>query len=93
MQTLPPNAALILPTLKEAIREQERLHAVWLQDQVNDLNTKMVAEIEAIIKAHRDMAEYITHDVTSSVAGGVPFERPTSLPHLNQGDEDYEIDN
>ncbi len=88
MPTLPQNAALILPTLKEAIREQERLHAVWLQDEVTDLNTKMVKEIEAIIKAHKDMAEYITHDVTSSVV-----ERPVSFPHLNQGDEDYEIDN
>ena len=89
MQTLPPNAALILPTLKEAIREQERLHSVWLQDEVNDLNTKMVAEIESIIKAHKDMAEFITQpnkalSVTSSVA---------EMPHLNHGDEDYEIDN
>jgi len=89
MPTLPPNAALVLPTLKEAIREQERLHAVWLQDEVNDLNTKMVKEIEAIIRAHKDMADFINQpntalSVTSSVA---------EMPHLNYGDEDYEIDN
>jgi hypothetical protein len=87
MPTLPPNAALILPTLKEVIRENERLHAVWLQDEVNDLNTKMVKEIEAIIKAHKDMAEFITQP-------SVVTERSRSeLLNLNHGDEDYEIDN
>ena len=87
MHILPPNAALILPTLKEAIREQERLHAVWLQDEVTDLNTKMVAEISAIIKAHRDMAEFITQPAA------VTELSISNLPHLNHGDEDYEIDN
>lgn len=92
MPTLPPNATLILPTLKEAIREQERLHAVWLQDQVNDLNTKMVAEIESIIKAHRDMAEYITQPDLVTESSGRRSVR-NEMPHLNHGDEDYEIDN
>lgn len=87
MHILPPNAALILPTLKEAIREQERLHAVWLQDELPDLNTKMVAEISAIIKAHKDMAEFITQpDLVTELS-------ISNLPHLNHGDEDYEIDN
>jgi hypothetical protein len=87
MPTLPPNAALVLPTIKEAIREQERLHAVWLQDEVTELNTKMVKEIEAIIKAHKDMSEFIKHPVTLTELS------LTELPHLNHGDEDYEIDN
>lgn len=86
MPTLPQNAQLVLPTLKEAIREQERLHAVWLQDEVNDLNTKMVAEISAIIKAHKDMAEYITQP---------PYVSIKVTPPLGGGGlpEDYEIDN